>query len=818
MKKQLCTTFLIFMLFASKQSLSSPYALDDSLINITRNHSDLAEITAIISSWDKDANSPVGQLNKYILDGNPVARKDVVLEALGYAEWVVEEQEGKRSVEQLDKINDLLDILAEQIKRGDLATRQCCGNFVATDDVNHAFDCVMPANCCCPSKRGPRGHRGHRGRRGPTGATGPCCPGATGATGATGPAGSDVTGANVGAGTGLIFRDKTGIFINFKSLIQGSFITITNNTSDITLDVNGTNLNIPNTLVARDETGSFSAQVISMVDGVVSQNLILSTEPSTPTAGNVIKGSSRFIHDFGIQNTFVGIDAGNFTLTGTSNSGFGIDALTDLTTGAFNTAVGASSLSANTAGANNTAVGFGALAANTTGTDNTAVGFNALANNTDTQMTAVGSGALQSFVNGNGGQSVAVGYNALHSNVVGNSNTAVGWTALASDVTTTTGNNTAMGWAALTANTTGVNNTAVGNAALFSNTIGNANTAVGNSALDSNTTGRFNTAVGESALTANTTGVENTALGISSLFRSTTGIDNTAVGSFAMQNNTTGSFNTGIGFGGLINCITGTNNVGVGFNALASGDFNVIVGSTAGNDGSRNVGIGFQALNDNTADHNVAVGYNSMSGVGLVNGDNTAIGYQALQFVKGSFNIGIGSGAGSASSLVGSTNNIYIANVGTNESGTIRIGTNGTHVATFIHGIRGTVTGVNDAIAVLIDSAGQLGTVSSTRRVKHAIQDMAEASAHIYDLRPVTFVYNGDASEKRQFGLIAEEADQVFPEIVVHDQDDQPFTIQYHVLPVLLLNEIQKQQALIQQQNTAIANIYNRLAVLEARN
>jgi len=107
-------------------------------------------------------------------------------------------------------------------------------------------------------------------------------------------------------------------------------------------------------------------------------------------------------------------------------------------------------------------------------------------------------------------------------------------------------------------------------------------------------------------------------------------------------------------------------------------------------------------------------------------------------------------------------------------------------------GIRGVTTGIANAIPVLIDSAGQLGTVSSTRRVKHNIKDMGNDSAAIYKLRPVTFAYNGDTSETKQYGLIAEEASEVFPEIVVVDENGQPFTVQYHVLPALLLNEFKK--------------------------
>lgn len=43
------------------------------------------------------------------------------------------------------------------------------------------------------------------------------------------------TGSNVGTGTGLIFRDKIGTTLNFKSLLAGSGITLTNNANDVTI-------------------------------------------------------------------------------------------------------------------------------------------------------------------------------------------------------------------------------------------------------------------------------------------------------------------------------------------------------------------------------------------------------------------------------------------------------------------------------------------------------------------------------------------------------------------------------------------------------
>jgi trimeric autotransporter adhesin len=175
-------------------------------------------------------------------------------------------------------------------------------------------------------------------------------------------------------------------------------------------------------------------------------------------AGNILKGGQLFLHNLGgVQNTFIGIRAGNST-NGDSNTGVGFEAL-----------------EYNTAGVFNTAIGQRALEQNTTGVDNTANGNFALANNTI------------------GGFNTAIGNASLFSNTTGFFNTASGAYALLSN---TTGYwNTATGFYALQANTDGFNNTASGPYALY-NTTGSNNTAIGTSALFSNTTGVANTAIG----------------------------------------------------------------------------------------------------------------------------------------------------------------------------------------------------------------------------------------------------------------------------------------------------------------------------------
>jgi hypothetical protein len=360
-------------------------------------------------------------------------------------------------------------------------------------------------------------------------------------------------------------------------------------------------------------------------------------------------------------------------------------------------------------------------------------------------------------------------------------------------------------------------NTFVGAGAGNFSMTGTQNSALGASALMNNTTGAGNTAMGALSLLSNTTGQHNTAVGTGALLSNTLGWFNTAVGYLSMFINTTGSLNVAVGDTSMTNNITGAQNVAVGVSTFASGDNNVIVGYNAGNNGSQNIGIGASSLFNINSNQNVALGYGSMAGSSSANGNNTAIGYLALQNVQGGSNIAIGSNAGTASVSNTSNNNIYIGTVGADESGAIRIGTLGTHTTCFIQGIEGvTVAG---SVPVLINAAGQLGTILSTRKVKHDIQKMADDSESIYQLNPVTFVYNNDPSETKQYGLIAEEVDQAFPALVVRDADGNPYTVQYQVLPVLLLNEVQKQHAALEQQKADFSHVLeminNRLVVLE---
>ena len=99
-------------------------------------------------------------------------------------------------------------------------------------------------------------------------------------------------------------------------------------------------------------------------------------------------------------------------------------------------------------------------------------------------------------------------------------------------------------------------------------------------------------------------------------------------------------------------------------------------------------------------------------------------------------------------------------------------------------------------MTVLVNSSGKLGTTTSSRRFKTAIEEVGSRSEVLARLRPVTFLYREelDPERVRQYGLIAEEVAEVAPELVVLGADGQPETVRYHFLVPLLLDALQKQE------------------------
>ena len=402
---------------------------------------------------------------------------------------------------------------------------------------------------------------------------------------------------------------------------------------------------------------------------------------------------------------------------------------------ASDTAMGASALAALTTGYQNTGGGTGALQQNTTGFKNAAFGFAALSRNVSGfDNAAFGSGALYQNPGGSygaGSDNSAFGMDALYSNLYGGHSVAIGSHALYAFV-----GDVPYGGNGISANT------AVGAYALYSATDGSQNTAVGNNAMYYNTQGSSNVAVGDSAFYSGN-GQNNTAIGFSAMDLATSGDYNTAVGSLSMTHGGNGGYN-----------------VSVGANAM---ELNA--------NGGYNTALGYAALLSATGSNSVAIGYNSLSSQ-----------------TTGGNNIAIGTNAGAR--IVAGTNNIDIgASPSGDESDSIRIGTTKVHKYAYIMGINTQrVTGA----AVYVTSTGQLGVLASSERYKTAVKPISAAAGKLDDLRPVSFHLKNDPNGPIQYGLIAEEVDRVYPELVIRDEAGVIQGVRYEELAPMLLSQIKQ--------------------------
>ena len=111
-------------------------------------------------------------------------------------------------------------------------------------------------------------------------------------------------------------------------------------------------------------------------------------------------------------------------------------------------------------------------------------------------------------------------------------------------------------------------------------------------------------------------------------------------------------------------------------------------------------------------------------------------------------------------------------------------------------------------------------TARSDRRLKNTIIDLDQESISKYlQLRPVNFYWNdGSDNKHRQYGLIAQEVEELFPDIVSIANDSmQTKSVNYQALHALSLKVIQGQQAEIETLKKKQVEMEQRLLKIEAK-
>ncbi|MBU1557971.1 DUF5011 domain-containing protein, partial [Patescibacteria group bacterium] len=341
----------------------------------------------------------------------------------------------------------------------------------------------------------------------------------------------------------------------------------------------------------------------------------------------------------------------------------------------------------------------------------------------------------------------------------------------------------------------GAYNTALGKNSLYLNTSGSQNTASGYQSLRSNTTGSQNTASGYHSLYSNISGLYNTAVGNISLYSNTSGHNNAAFGSDSMYSNTSGGYNAAIGRLSLHSNTVGTNNTASGANSLysnTSGSYNTADGSNAG----RYTSTG--ALNQ-TSGYSLYLGANTRA---LASGDTNEI-------VIGYNTIGVGS------------NSVVLGNDSITKTilkGSIGIGTTTPWRTLSVNGTAAFTSLTNDGTgyyACVNASSGELATSTtacgaSSERFKEEIETLSYGLDTILLLNPVSFEWKKDfiPNGTKQIGFIAEEVEEIIPEVIGYDDEGRVMNLDYPKLTAVLVNAIKELVTTIDEKiSNAIASI-----------
>ena len=311
--------------------------------------------------------------------------------------------------------------------------------------------------------------------------------------------------------------------------------------------------------------------------------------------------------------------------------------------------------------------------------------------------------------------------------------------------------------------------TALGEGALNDNlAIGDFNTATGYESLRNNTEGEHNTAHGASSLYANTMGMENTAVGNLALYSNTLGGQNTASGHLALLNNSEGNENTAVGTHALLSNISGERNTALGANAMydnAAGSYNTAVGYEAlkNTDGDNNIALGFLAGSHTTGDHNILIGHRGNAGenaiVRIGNADDHIethlVGSLHLNDDSNNYDVWI---QGGESTSPGTDRNLALLGQAYSDTLVINYGneySNGAEVQSNLN-----VTGCIN------------GSFCSDARLKVDMKPLNEpVLGEVMKIEATTYQWKENPDQGTRIGLIAQQVETVFPEVVSNGTD-----------------------------------------------
>ena len=315
---------------------------------------------------------------------------------------------------------------------------------------------------------------------------------------------------------------------------------------------------------------------------------------------------------------------------------------------------------------------------------------------------------------------------------------------------------------------------------------------IGNTAVDLSYQSSASSTTGATGQSSFAVGLDSTASGASSIsggyLTIASGDASVALGNGAQA---TGTFSYSIGHSSQA---IGDNSVALGYNNDASGN-----SSTAMGESTTALGYVSLALGKNTtssAEQSIAAGYGSIA----EGNRSTALGLYSKASGTSSTAMGLHTVSESPSSLVIGTWN----ELNSGDEQTLFVIGNGGWDATRENYL-GTEESRSNALKVLVDGtttiAGDL-SINSDARLKANIVSLGATLSKLLQIDGKSYTMKKDKSEKQKIGLLAQDIEKVFPELVSESNGIK--SVNYQGLVPVLVNAMKEQQRILSEQQSEL--------------
>jgi hypothetical protein len=251
---------------------------------------------------------------------------------------------------------------------------------------------------------------------------------------------------------------------------------------------------------------------------------------------------------------------------------------------------------------------------------------------------------------------------------------------------------------------------------------------------------------------------------------------------------------------------TGTASTAMGYGTTASGNYSTAMGgyTTASGDYSTAMG-GYTTASGN---YSTAMGRNTTASANY----STAIGYKTTASGINSFAIGEETTASDYASLsIGRYNSV---------NSTVTAGGSAasfdTDNAAFVIGNGTGSSTKSDAFVVYFNGNATLSgdlTINSDERLKDNIQPLGSTLNKLHQIEGKTYSFKKDEEHTPKIGVLAQEVQAVFPELVT-EGGDGILSVNYQGLVPVLINAINEQEVKMSEQDAKIAALEEMVRLL----